>query len=323
VVDKMGNILITQTIPEAGVEFLVKHKHNVEMLNRRQPLPVNSLIKKLRNKNAVLCLLSDTINKKVIDIAVKEGIKCFANYAVGYNNIDYEYAKEKGIYVTNTPDVLTLTTAEMAWALLFTSSRRIIEADKYVRNNKFKGWEAKLLLGKNISGQTLGIIGAGRIGTAFGLMSKGFNMKVLYTDKNKNDVLEEKINAKKVSLKVLLKKSDFISIHTPLLPETKYLINAENIKTLKKGVIIINTSRGPVINEKDLATGLRNKDIFYAGMDVFEKEPEINSELFKLNNVVMTPHIASATEETRDDMAIIAAKNIVEVLKGNKPPNAV
>jgi lactate dehydrogenase-like 2-hydroxyacid dehydrogenase len=211
----------------------------------------------------------------------------------------------------------------MAWALLFSAARRIVEAHKFTEQKKFKNWEATLFLGNDISGKTLGIIGAGRIGTAFGLMSKGFNMKVLYTNPEPNIKLETEVKAVKTNLDELIKKSDFISLHVPLLPETKYLINKNKFSLMKKNCILINTSRGPVINEKDLADALIEKKIAYAGLDVYENEPEINDKLFNLDNIVLAPHIASASQETRDKMAVMAAENIISVLKNNKAINQV
>ncbi len=295
-----SKVFISQKIPEAGINFLKENKIEVDINNSYKPLKKEELIKRSKDCKAIITLLSDVIDKEVIDALANNGVKGICNYAVGYNNIDIAYAKEKGIYVTNTPDVLTNTTAEMAWALLFAAARRIVEAHKFVEARKFTGWQCDLFLGCDVSYKNLGIIGAGRIGTTFGLMSKGFNMNVYYYDKIKNKELETKLNAKKVELNELLQTADFISIHTSLTAETKYLIDEKKFALMKKNAIIINTARGPIINEKALSTALKNKRIAYAGLDVFENEPEIYEELYKLDNIVMAPHIASATKETRD-----------------------
>ncbi|HON56326.1 MAG TPA: D-glycerate dehydrogenase [bacterium] len=319
----MAKVFITQKIPNAAIEYLQSHGIDAIMRNEVFPLSKNDLKNNIKNADVVICLLTDIIDQEIIDFAVDNGVKGFCNYAVGYNNIDVNYAKKRNIWVTNTPGVLTKTTAEMAWALLFSAARRIVEAHKFILDGKFRGWEATLLLGYDVSGKTLGIIGAGRIGTAFALMSAGFEMNVLYVDENTNSILEEKLNAKKVDLDTLLKKSDFISLHTPLTPETKYLINKDKFNLMKPNAILINTSRGTVINEKDLAEALKSKKIAYAGLDVFENEPLIEKELLNLGNVVLAPHIASGTKETRDNMAIMAAKNAVDIIQTKKPQNNV
>ena len=225
--------------------------------------------------------------------------------------------------VTNTPDVLTNATAELAWALLFAVARRVVEGDKFTREGRFKGWSPTLLLGKELSGKTLGVIGAGRIGTAFALKAKCFNMKVLYFNRSRNEVLEDKLRAKKVDLDTLLRESDFISIHLPLTKETHHLIDYDKICMMKRDAIIVNTARGAIIKEGDLAKALREKRIFGAGLDVYEKEPKITDELKDLENVVLLPHIGSATLETRTKMSILAAKNLIKALRGKRPEYCV
>jgi lactate dehydrogenase-like 2-hydroxyacid dehydrogenase len=211
----------------------------------------------------------------------------------------------------------------MAWALLFSASRRIVEGDGFTRSKKFKGWGPMLMLGQDISKKTLGIIGAGRIGTAFALKSKGFKMKILYNSKENNLILENEFDAKMVGLDDLLQKSDFISIHVPLTNETFHLIGENEFSIMKKNAVLINTSRGPVINEKSLVKALKKGLIFAAGLDVYENEPLIDDELIKLDNVVLQPHSASATLDSRTNMAIMAADNLIEGLKGDIPTNCV
>ncbi len=246
-----------------------------------------------------------------------------ASYAVGYDNIDISAATERGIPVSNTPGVLTETTAELAWALLFSVARRIVEGDTFTRAGKFKGWEPLLMLGQDVTNKTLGIIGAGRIGTAFALKSKGFDMKVIYTDEQRNEQLERELGAKKVPLSELLKESDYVSIHVPLMKATHHLIGEKELRMMKKTAILINTARGPIINEKALIKALTEHWIFGAGLDVYEHEPKIPEELKKLDNVILQPHTGSGTIETRTKMALMAAENLIEGLKGNIPPNCI
>jgi glyoxylate reductase len=246
-----------------------------------------------------------------------------AAYAVGYDNIDISAATERGIPVSNTPGVLTETTAELAWALLFSVARRIVEADTFTRIGRFTGWAPLLMLGQDVTNKTLGIIGAGRIGTAFALKSKGFDMKVLYTDEQRNIQLERKLAAKKVPLSELLKESDFISIHVPLMKTTYHLISEKELKIMKKTAILLNTARGPIIDEVALIKALKEHWIFGAGLDVYEHEPKIPEELKKLDNVILQPHTGSGTIETRTKMALMATENLIEGLKGNIPPNCI
>ncbi len=314
-------ILVTRQIPEAGIEILKKNFKNVIVNTKDRNLTYNELIKKVRGVDAILCLLNDRIDAKVI--ANMDKCKVISNYAVGFNNIDVEEATKRGIIVTNTPGVLTDATADLTWALILAVTRRIVEADKFVRKGKFKGWAPMLLLGSELAGKTLGIIGAGRIGTAVGLRAKGFKMKVLYFNLNKNETLEEEVGAKKVSLETLLKNSDIVTIHVPLTPKTKHLIGARELNLMKKGAYLINTSRGEVVDEKALIKALKTGKLAGAGLDVFEYEPFVPKELIELDNVVLTPHIGSATVETRTKMAVVAAENIVKVLSGKIPANVV
>jgi lactate dehydrogenase-like 2-hydroxyacid dehydrogenase len=276
----------------------------------------------ISGKDGLICLLTDSITADVMD-AAGSGLKIIANYAVGYNNIDIEQAKARGIAVTNTPGVLTDATADIAWALLFSAARRIVEADNYLREGSWPGWDPNLMLGADITGTTLGIIGAGRIGTAMAMKSRGFDMKVVYSDEQVNEVLEKKLGAKKLSLDELLKISDFISVHVPLMPSTAHLIGKRELNLMKPQVILINTSRGAVIDEAELAFALEKGTIRAAGLDVYEFEPEVNARLMKLKNAVLLPHIASATTVTRSKMADIAVENIIAFIEGKPLPNKV
>jgi len=279
------------------------------------------LLAAVKGRDGVLCLLTDKIDGEVFDAA--KGAKIFANYAVGYDNINVPAATERGIAITNTPGVLTDATSDMAWALLFSAARRTAESDKYTRAGKFKGWGPMLFLGGDISDRTLGIVGAGRIGTAFAKKSVGFRMKVLYADIRTNEELEKEVGAKKVDLDTLLKEADYVSIHVPLMPETIHLIGKREFGLMKKSAYLMNTSRGPVVDEKALAQALKAGEIAGAGLDVYEKEPEVAPELLELDNVVLAPHLGSATIETRSKMATMAAGNLVAMLKGEEPPNII
>ena len=313
-------IFVTRKIPEPGLELLRK-EFDVEVNPYNRVLSKREIINGLEDKDGLLCLLTDTIDKEIIYSEPK--LKMISNYAVGFDNIDVKAATEMRIPVSNTPGILTDTTAEMAWALLFSVARRIVEGDNFTRSGKFKGWTPDLMLGQDISNKILGIIGAGRIGTAFALKSKGFNLKVLYVDDFINEILENELGAKKVALPVLLKESDFISLHVSLNDSTHHIINEQTLQKMKKNAILINTSRGPVIDEKALIKALKKEWIFGAGLDVYENEPEISTELKKINNVVLQPHSASATFETRTKMALIAAENMIAGLKEKIPPNCV
>jgi len=313
-------IFITRKIPKPGLDILRKN-YEIEVFPHDRVPTKKEILDGLKGKDGLLCLLSDPIDAEVINSEPK--LKMIANYAVGYDNIDVNAATKRRIPVSNTPGVLTDATSEMAWALLFSVARRVVEADKFTRNGKFNGWGPLLMLGQDVAGKTLGIIGAGRIGTAFALKSKGFKMKVLYVDSVNNDKLEKELGAKKVEIDELLEKSDFISLHVPLISSTHHLIDENELKMMKKTAILINTSRGPIVNEKTLAKALKEKWIFGAGLDVYENEPEINEDLNKLDNVVIQPHSASATIESRTNMALLAAKNMIAGLKGETPPNCV
>lgn len=317
------NVLVTREIPEAGLELLRKRCETVEVNTEKRTWPKTELIKHLPGHDAVICLLTDTIDAEVLNAAKEAGIKIFANMAVGYNNIDVAHAAELGIFITNTPGVLTETTAELTWALIFGVSRHIVQADAFMRRKKFCGWEPMLFLGRDLKGKTLGIIGAGRIGSTVAMMSKGFTMKVIYTDTRKRPRIERAVRAKKRDLDALLQEADIITIHTPLTPETHHLIGEREFGMMKPGAILINAARGPIVDEDALVQALRAGRIFGAGLDVYEREPEVHPGLRKLQNVVLLPHIGSASLETRSKMSLKAAKNVLAVLAGKKPINPV
>lgn len=314
-------VLITRKIPETGIEILKKAGYEVDVHESTSPLSRETFLQKITDADAVIPMLSEDINKEAIDQAPR--LKVIANYAVGYNNIDVRYAHLKNIYVTNTPNVLTEATADLTWALILSATKRIPESDQFVRKGQFKGWEPLLILGDDVSGKTLGIIGAGRIGQAVGQRAVGFNMNILYYSPSRKKEFEIKTGAFLCRLEELLERSNIITFHCPLNDQTKHLINSKNIVKMKKGAFLINTSRGPVVEESALAEALKNGHLGGAGLDVYEFEPEIHSRLLELKNVVLLPHIGSATKETRNAMAKIAAENVKSVLSGNKPLNPV
>ncbi len=319
--DRKGRrVYVSRPIPEPGLELL-RASCDVEVKPTDELVPREELLEKVKGRDALLCLLTEEIDAEIIEAGAE--LKIIANYAVGYNNVDVETATKSGIWVSNTPGVLTNTTADMAWALMFAVGRRIPEADRFTRAGKYKGWSATMLLGGDIYGKTLGIIGVGRIGAAVAMRSVGFNMRVLYSDVRSNKELEREVGAEKVDMDTLLKESDFVSVHVPLMPETKRLIGRRSLAMMKSTAYLINTSRGPVVHEAALAEALKNGVIAGAGLDVYEYEPEINPDLRKLDNVVLTPHTASGSVETRSKMATMAAENILAALDGKTPPNAV
>ncbi|NUU98506.1 D-glycerate dehydrogenase [Marinitoga sp. 1138] len=319
----MPKVSFTYEIPEIAEKKLKDAGFDVWVNREERTLTHEEIINLAKESDALITLLSDNINKEVLE-AGKGKLKVVSNYAVGYNNIDVESAKEFGIYVTNTPGVLSDATADLAWALLFAVARKIVESDKFVREGKFIGWRPQLFLGYDIKGKTLGIIGMGRIGKEMAKRALGFDMKVLYYKRNRLSEAEEKeLNVEYAPLEELIKKSDYISLHTPLTPETHHLLDEKEFSMMKPNVIIINTARGPVINEKVLIKYLKEGKIAGAGLDVYEEEPKIPEELLKLDNVVLTPHTGSATFETRDKMAEMVADNVIAALKGEVPPNNV
>ena len=317
------NIYVTREIPEGGLKMLREKFGNFEMNNENRVLTKQELIEKVRGRDAVLCLLTDPIDEEVLEAAGPQ-CKIFSNYAVGYNNVNVDAASARNIMITNTPGVLTDATADMAVALLFATARRIVESDRFTREGKFHGWGPMLFLGQDITNRTLGIIGAGRIGSAVAeRMHNGFGMKILYTDLGGNSDLEQKTGARKVSMEELLRESDFVSIHCNLTPETTHIISEKEFAMMKTSAILINTSRGPVVDEAALVQALKENKIFAAGLDVYEREPELAPGLKDLPNVVIPPHIASATFATRTKMAEIAAQNLIDALEGKMPQYCV
>lgn len=317
-------IFVTRQIPEAGIEKLQVAGHEV-IVTGTEPLEHGVLIEWLKSESpdAVISLLTDKIDETVFDAA--PNAKIVANYAVGFDNIDLEAAKNRGIVVTNTPEVLTEAVAEHTAALIVAAGRRVVEGDNFLRAGQYKSWDPLLLLGMEFKGKTLGIVGCGRIGKRLAeIMHHGFGMQIAYFDRKPDPDLESELKARYASeIDELLSISDVVSVHLPLTDETRHLFNQERFSKMKSGAIFVNTARGAIVDEKALATALRSGALSAAALDVFENEPAVNPELLSLKNVVLTPHIASATREARDQMSLVAADNVLAVLEGRPPLNPV
>jgi glyoxylate reductase len=280
------------------------------------------LIEAVSNQDALISMLSDPMDSEVIRAGSK--LKVIANYAVGFNNIDIAAASRRNILVCNTPDVLTNASADFAWALLMSTARRVIEGDTMTRSGQFTGWGPELLLGVEVYGKTLGLIGAGRIGQAVAKRALGFDMRTLYHNRNRlPHTVEREYNMEYVDLETLLRESDYVSLHCPLTPETKHLIGRRELENMKSTAILINTARGPVVDETALVQALQQKVIYGAGLDVFEDEPALKPGLAQLSNVVLAPHIASAGVETRSKMVEMVVRDVLAALEGRRPQNVV
>ncbi|MDI3281633.1 MAG: D-glycerate dehydrogenase [Bacillota bacterium] len=314
-------VLVTQAIPEEGLAIL-RQEAEVQVNEKEGPLSREELLAALCDKDGVLAMLADILDREAMDAAPH--LRVISNYAVGINNIDVPEATRRGIVVTNTPGVLTEATADLAWALLMAVARRIVEADAYVRAGKFTGWAPKLLLGGEVNGKVLGIVGLGRIGEAVARRARGFNMRVLYYQRTRRSPEEEaRLGVEYRPLHDLLREADFVSLHVPLTPETRYLIGARELALMKPTAYLINTARGPVVDEAALVEALRARRIAGAGLDVFEHEPALTPGLADLENVVLAPHIGSATYETRAKMAVLAANDLLAALRGERPQHIV
>ena len=313
-------VFVTGRIPETGLKML-RARCDVDANEQDLDLSAEELRRRVADVHGVVALLRDHFGPDLMDAAPK--LVGIANYAVGYNNIDVAAATERGLLVSNTPDVLTPATADLTWALLLSAARRIPEGDRFVRAGRFTGWKATLMLGGDVTGRTLGVVGAGRIGSAVAMRSSGFGMKVLYTSRSRKTELDERLGARRVELDELLAESDFVTLHVPLTDETRHLIGPREFALMKPTACLINTSRGPVVDEAALVEALRSRRIAGAGLDVFEREPELAEGLAELDNVVVAPHVGSATTATRNRMAEMAAENLLAMLDGAGVPNLV
>lgn len=319
----MAKILVTRKIPKAGLALLKEAGHSVRLWNRATVMPRAELLKGAKGVDAILSLLTDRIDAPLLE-AAGPNLKIVANYAVGYDNFDLAALKRRGVLAANTPGVLNVAVAEHAVALMLACAKRIGEADRFTRMGRYKGWEPELLLGTELSGKTLGVLGLGRIGADVARRAaRGLDMKVLYYDVKRNEAFEKEVGGTYASIEELLRNSDVVSVHVPLLPSTRHLIDAKRLRTMRRNAILINTSRGPVVDEKALVAALKAKRIAAAGLDVYEAEPKLAPGLAKLPNAVLTPHTASATVEARDAMARLAAQAIVDALAGRTPTNLI
>jgi glyoxylate reductase len=315
------SVFISNVLPQEA-RALIPPDFTIDYNASDTPLPKAELIRRLKGKDALICHIISTIDDDVLTGA--PGLKAVCNVAVGFNNIDVEACKRRGVVVTNTPDVLTETTADFAWALLMAAARRVVEADRFARSGQWTRWQWDLLWGNDVYGKTLGIVGFGRIGRAVARRALGFNMRILYHDTVRADAAAEReLKATYMDRDALLRESDFVSLHTLLIPQTRHLINETTLRLMKKTAILVNAARGPIVDEAALVRALTEGWIAGAGLDVFEEEPKIHPGLLALDNLALTPHIGSASRATRLRMATRAAENCVTALEGRRPPNLV
>jgi len=315
------SVYVTRAIPDATIAVLREH-FDVEVNPDEHALTRKELLHAVRGRSAIVTLLTDKIDGEVLDAA---GTACriVANYAVGFNNFDLEAATRRGVIMTNTPGVLDDATATHAWALLLATARRVSESERYVRAGKWEGWSPMAFIGQDVDGKTLGIAGLGRIGSKFARKAAAFDMKLIYTDARRNEAFERETGARFVNKATLLHESDYLSLHLPLLPETHHYIGAAELAMMQRNAVLINAARGPLVDEKALVSALQNRVIWGAGLDVFEDEPMLAPGLAALENVVIVPHIASATRQTRLAMGKIVTDNVIRVLNNETPLNCI
>ena len=316
----MDKVLVTREVFDEAINAL-KREVSVDLNPTDSVLPPDELRERLQAADGVLSLVTDSIDRPILDACPR--LRVVSNFAVGLDNIDVAAATEKGILVTNTPGILTETTADLAWSLMMTAARRIVEADSLVRNGDFQAWGPKMLLGADVFGKTLGILGLGRIGQAMARRAGGFDMRILYYDPIAGADSVDRPGVQKATLEEIYGEADFITLHVPLDDETHHLLDDRAFAQMKPGCIVVNTSRGPVVDEAALVRALSRKTIAGAALDVYEQEPRIHPGLLTLPNVVLSPHIGSATHETRLRMCMMAAENLLAALRGERPPNLV
>jgi glyoxylate reductase len=312
-------VLVTREIPEAGLRPL--EDYDLTVLSEAPPAR-DELLEAAEGAVGVLSNVTEKMDAEFMD-AAGEGLKVIANMAVGYDNVEVEAARGRGIVVTNTPGVLDETTADTAFMLLLAAARRLGESERTLRAGDWEWWGPKLFVGVDVWGKKLGIVGMGRIGQAVARRGRGFGMEILYHNRSRKEDAEKEIDARRVDLDELLETADFVSIHTPLTDETRHLIGPKELRRMKPTAVLVNTSRGPVVDEGALADALADGRIFAAGLDVYEDEPKVHPKLLDLENAVLAPHIGSGSQETRDQMAVLAAENIVAVLSGGEPKTPV
>jgi len=315
-----ASVLVTKRIYPEAVHLLKKHFTDVDYVNSDDGLAANELIPRSRGKDAIVAQLTDKFTQAVLEQL--DQIRIISNVAVGFDNIDVPAATRRRILVTNTPDVLTDTTADLAWALMMAAARRIVEGHAFVHSGKWQKWAIDLLVGQDIHHRTLGIFGMGRIGQAVARRARGFDMRVLYNDAQRApEQVERELNETFVSKEGLLRESDFVSLHVPLLESTRHMIGEPELQLMRQTAILVNTARGPVVDEAALAKALKQGWIASAGIDVFEREPQVHPELLEIEHVVLAPHIGSASVDTRRQMSLLAAENAIAGVEGKRPPN--
>ena len=314
-------VYVTRPLPGNALDELKKFCE-VEMQEEDRVATREEIKEGIKGKDALLCLLTDKVDAELLDI--NKNLKIVANYAVGFDNIDIPAATQRKVLITNTPGVLTETVADLAMGLMVAAARRVVEADKFTRECKYDGWGPSMFLGQDVYNKTLGIVGLGRIGKAVAVRAeKGFGMKILYNDPRQDLEFEKEFNAKFVDIETLLKQSDFISIHVPLLPQTKHMFSEKQFNMMKRSAILVNTSRGAIVDQTALGKALKDKTIYAAALDVYEDEPKCPVELIPLPNVIIVPHIASASIETRAKMADLAVQSILDFFNKKTPQNVV
>lgn len=314
-------VLITHRLPDEAVA-VARHACDVHFTPLDQPLDAVTLRQAVAGMDGVICVVTDAIDAAFLQAGA--GLKVVANVAAGYDNVDVPAATRQGVVVTNTPGVVTESTADLTWGLLFSIARRIPEADRYIRAGKWKEWRLLLLLGNDVHGRTLGIVGMGRIGQAVARRARGFGMTILYHNRQRlPEALESELGATWVELETLLQSADFVSVHTPLTAATRHFIGEKELRMMRPTAYLINTSRGPVVDEAAVVHALQEQWIAGAGLDVFEQEPEVPQALKDLENVVLLPHIGSASVASRTRMALMAAQSAVAVLQGERPQHVV
>lgn len=319
----MAKIFVTRKVPGKALEKLLNSEHDVEVSKVDRPLTEEELLEKAKGVDAILTLLTDRVNGDVID-AIGPQLKIVSNYAVGFDNINIREATDRGVVVTNTPsNEVNEAVSEHTWTLILSLARRVVEADEAVRRGAYKGWEPAIFLGRSLKGKSLGIVGLGRIGSMVAERSKGFEMTVYYNKRSRDKEAEKEFGVEYKELNDLLASSDFVTMHVPLTDETRHMINKDTLSKMKKGSYLINTSRGPVVDEHALVEALKKGRLAGAALDVFENEPDVNPELVGMENVILTPHIASATWEVREKMTEQAVSAILDTLGGKKPANLV
>ena len=315
-------VLVTKRVYPEAIDLLREHFSEVDYINSDDGLPPAELLKRAKGKQAIVAQLTDRFTAEVLEQL--DGVRVISDVAVGYDNVDVAAATRNGILITNTPDVLTETTADLAWALLMAAARRIVEGHEFVHSGHWRRWSIDLLVGQDVHHRTIGIFGMGRIGQAVARRGRGFGMRVIYNDERRApEQVERELPAEFVSKEQLLHESDFISLHVPLLDSTRHLIGETELRSMKPRAVLVNTSRGPVVDEAALAKALEERWIASAGIDVFEQEPLVHPNLLAIRHAVLAPHIGSASVETRRRMSTMAAENAVAAVEGRRPPNLV